>query len=208
VLIDAANVKASKKQAAANAKAEKARQEFIAWAREGGYGPLIGQILLAAKPYSDDFLSSLAGKLRQRWILTERQIAAAQRVFDSRNKMKEADANSQHVGAIKDRIEFEGVILGVTEIVGYYGPIDVVRFRDLDDNVFVWFASGNYESVERGDRVAVKGTVKKHDEFRGVKQTVLTRCKLDKFEVMTADEAASMDADEWEEINGQFGVGA
>ncbi len=207
VLVNAANVKADKTRVSAARETNKKRLEFIAWAKEGNYGPLIGQILLAAKPFSDDFLSSLAGKLRRWWVLTERQIAAAQKVFESRKKMSAADANSKWVGDIKDRLEFEGVILGVLEIVGYYGTTDVIRIRDLDDNVYTWFASGVHD-VARGDRVAIKGTVKKHDEFRGVKQTVITRCKLTKFEVMTADEAANMDYAEWNEVNGQFGLGS
>ena len=37
---------------------------------------------------------------------------------------------------------------------------------------------------------SAEATVKKHEEYRGVKQTVLTRCKYTKFIILTADEAA------------------
>ena len=32
--------------------------------------------------------------------------------------------------------------------------------------------------VNTGDKVILKGTIKEHNEYRGYKQTVLTRCKV------------------------------
>ncbi len=69
---------------------------------------------------------------------------------------------------------------------------DIVKMRDGDDNVFTWFASG-YQNLKRGDRVSVRGTIKKHDEYQGTKQTILTRCKVTKFEILEADEAATQE---------------
>ena len=43
--------------------------------------------------------------------------------------------------------------------------------------MFTWFPS-KYVSAEIGDVYQVKATVKKHDEWRGRKQTLLTRCML------------------------------
>lgn len=42
--------------------------------------------------------------------------------------------------------------------------------------MFVWITGGKCLSV--GDVVAVTGTVRDHSEYKGVKQTNLTRCKL------------------------------
>ena len=41
------------------------------------------------------------------------------------------------------------------------------------------------------DLQKLTGTIKDHDKYRGAKQTVLTRCKFDKFKIMTPDEAAN-----------------
>ncbi len=87
------------------------------------------------------------------------------------------------------RIEFEAKVVGVYGTEGFYGHTDIVKFRDSEGNLFAWFASG-YTGLERDDRMAIKGTIKKHDEYRGIKQTILTRCKFTKFEVMTIDEMA------------------
>ena len=56
-----------------------------------------------------------------------------------------------------------------------YGTTFLYRFVDDAGNVFVWKASGAYNVF---DGVTIKGTVKDHSEYQGVKQTVLTRCKI------------------------------
>ncbi len=48
--------------------------------------------------------------------------------------------------------------------------------QDENGNVYVWFASGNFVP-DLGSHYHIKGTVKKHDDYKGDKQTILTRCK-------------------------------
>lgn len=185
VLVHAAELKTTKNIAEATAKRERQRQEFITWAKP--HGKLIGGIL--SYDNSSKFMASLALKLREHWTLTCNQLAAAQCVLDAKALRLAADVASDYVGTIKTRIEFEAHVIGVYGSEGFYGHTDIVKFRDADSNLFVWFASG-YTGLEREDRISIKGTIKEHDEFRGVKQTTLTRCKFEKFTVMTPDEAA------------------
>jgi hypothetical protein len=50
----------------------------------------------------------------------------------------------------------------------------------VDDagNHYVWFASAENLGRYRGRKLRLKGTVRGHGEFRGVKQTQLNRCKV------------------------------
>ena len=60
--------------------------------------------------------------------------------------------------------------------------------EDKDGNVITWKtqgwlefrdkASGESKSVDTEYPFTITGTVKEHAEYRGVKQTVLTRCKV------------------------------
>lgn len=184
VLVHAAELKTAKNIAAATAKRERQRQEFITWAKP--HGKLIGGILTAK---DNKFLAGLAVSLRNHWTLSEKQLAAAKRTLDAQAERLAQGVASEYVGTIKTRIEFEAHVIGVYGSEGFYGHTDIVKFRDLDGNLFVWFASG-YTELEREDRISIKGTIKEHSEFRGVKQTTLTRCKFEKFTVMTPDEAA------------------
>ena len=184
----AATVKADRKKQVAASKAEVARQEFIAWAKP--HGQLIGRILMAKGQRG--FLSDIASKLRQRWMLTDKQIEVALKMIDAMANRSEADARSEYVGEIKQRIDFEAVILGVYETEGYYGHTDIIKMRDMDDNLLTWFASG-YQSLIRGDRVSVRGTITKHNEYQGTKQTIINRCKIEKFEIVAADDIAQVE---------------
>ena len=84
--------------------------------------------------------------------------------------------SSEYVGEIGKRIEF-----GVTEArllsswETDWGMTHLYKFTDLDGNVFVWFASS---IIDEEDVHKVRGTVKDHNERDGIKQTVLTRCKV------------------------------
>lgn len=56
-----------------------------------------------------------------------------------------------------------------------WGETWIYKFTD-GKSQFVWFTG--YKDIEVGQTYKLSGTVKKLDEFNGVKQTVVTRCKL------------------------------
>ena len=50
---------------------------------------------------------------------------------------------------------------------------------DADGRDLVWYAS-NPPELSEGDRVVIaRATVKKHDMYRGRRQTVITRARID-----------------------------
>lgn len=90
---------------------------------------------------------------------------------------KETSELNEHYGNVGEKIEHEMVLDRVSEIDGIYGPTFVCNFHDKEGRKFVWFAS-RCPDVDCGVSLSVKGTVKKHEEFNGTKQTVITRCKI------------------------------
>lgn len=86
--------------------------------------------------------------------------------------------NSDYVGKVGDRLTLRLTVEAIFENEGNYGTTYITKLLDGDGNAFTWF--GSYE-LERGGVYEAKWTVKKHEEFRGVKGTVLTRpSKLEK----------------------------
>lgn len=186
-LIEAADKKAAKAAEAAQVKATVKHLEFVQWGRP--HKTLLGDIAAAT---GNSFLENLAFKLTGHNQLTDRQLEAAAKTLAQAKEHAITGAASKHIGVVKDRVEFEAKVIGVYDSEGFYGHTDIVKFQDADGNYFTWFASG-YTDLKRGDLMNVKGTVKKHDEYRDVKQTILTRCKFTIFEIMTADEAANLE---------------
>lgn len=82
-------------------------------------------------------------------------------------------STSVHVGNVKDRIVVTGLVTFTLERDSDYGTTTLVKVLGDDGNEYTWWASG--AAPEQGDRVTGKATVKKHDEFKGVLSTVVTR---------------------------------
>ena len=92
----------------------------------------------------------------------------------------------QHVGKVGEKL-IRKVKLAFTAIFetnfhakGYWTSNTnyLHKFVDEAGNVFVWKTT-LFLDLDRNQEVIIKGTIKAHDEYDGVKQTVLTRCKFE-----------------------------
>ena len=86
-------------------------------------------------------------------------------------------AGSQYIANVGDRITVSiksGKCLTSWETD--YGVTFLYEFITEDGNVIIW-KTGKYLD-EEATTSTIKGTVKAHNEFNGVKQTELTRCKI------------------------------
>lgn len=104
---------------------------------------------------------------------------ASQKAIASRSK-------SQHVGNVGDRIHIKATVTGFHWYTTQFGDVNIYTFTDSFNNVFVWKTSSSLDRIVgnickpvlEGETVELKATVKGHDEYQGIKQTVLTRCKV------------------------------
>lgn len=90
----------------------------------------------------------------------------------------ERTAHSEWVGELKKRQEFTVEVLATKYIDTDYGGTTLYRMVDPSGNVLVWFCSGSCIMEEQGT-YHIKGTVKEHNDFRGTKQTIVNRCKVE-----------------------------
>ena len=81
---------------------------------------------------------------------------------------------SNYVGTIGKRQEMTVSVVKIIEIEGQYGVTGLHRMVDADGNDLTWFASGG-NWLEVGETYKVKATPKKHEEYKGRKQTILSR---------------------------------
>lgn len=99
-------------------------------------------------------------------------IQAHQRVITDRKPA----SRSQHIGEIGIRQEFNDLTVEMMRPVqsGIYEKT-MVKFRDPNGNVLLWWASGSPDWLETGKTLSVKATVKKHSQYAGVDQTEVNR---------------------------------
>lgn len=93
-------------------------------------------------------------------------------------KQAKIEKLSEFVGEIKEKLTINVHDLKcVTTLNSQFGTTFLYRWTDENNNIFVWYASSPILDDE--DLVIeIKGTVKDHSEYRGAKQTVMTRCKV------------------------------
>ena len=95
---------------------------------------------------------------------------------------QERKARSQYVGNVGDKTTFS---LKFFKRVSFEYEVTYSRypetsfiylFSDESGNTYKWTTS-KYHDWSEGDSITLKGTIKAHEEYKGEKQTVLTRCK-------------------------------
>jgi hypothetical protein len=110
-----------------------------------------------------------------------------------REKKFEDEKKSIFQGEIGKRQVFAGLTLVFDRILdgGQFGPKTLLKFKDAAGNIFVWFASGERVGFEDergrehggdyllGETYDLLATVKRHEEFRGIKQTMINRAAID-----------------------------
>jgi hypothetical protein len=102
-------------------------------------------------------------------------VITVQRALAPKQETKE----SNFIGEVKQRLK--GLTLILDRIIylgsGYYGSSYLHLFKDSDGNAFSW-VTGNKMMIAEGTTINVDATVKQHKEYKGTKQTVLTRAKM------------------------------
>jgi hypothetical protein len=83
------------------------------------------------------------------------------------------DVVRKHVGALGDRLELVVTVLRVADVETDYETLHIHTLRDQAGNAIVWKTTS--KRLDVGWSGAVKGTVKKHAEYRGEQQTELSR---------------------------------
>lgn len=87
-------------------------------------------------------------------------------------------AASQWKGNIKDRISLTVTCTNKVFLDSNWGTITLYTFKDIDNNIFTWFSSSCKTNINTNDMLSLTGTIKDHTTYKGIKQTVLTRCKI------------------------------
>lgn len=152
-------------------------QEALEWARNLSDDEVRNEYLfnlrsVAARGFIPERATGIAASM----------IPAYQRARDRERERAEEAERSGHFGEVGQRGEFVLTVERIRRKESAWGTQYHYHMRDPDGNRCIWFASRmagfgeNDEPVEEGLTYAVRGTVKKHDEYRGIKSTVINRC--------------------------------
>lgn len=114
------------------------------------------------------------------------------RAIEQEKTRREQGATSKYFGQVGDKIgdkkncqikSFDVEIIGWNSFESAYGTTHLYRFRTSNGEILSWFASGKIDlgGIDVVNGTAVKiigGTIKKQEEYKGIKTTILTRVKV------------------------------
>jgi hypothetical protein len=93
-------------------------------------------------------------------------------------KQAEDAAKSNFVGTVGERTTFELTVVKAMPVESVYGVSTLYKLVDGTGNYVTWFSSSAGTDLTVGQTYTLKATVKKHEDYRGTKQTVITRAKI------------------------------
>ena len=82
---------------------------------------------------------------------------------------------SEYQGEVGDKIEVIITVEKAIPLDGAYGPSTMHVMRDYDGNCYVWTTAAR--SWEVGSEHCISGRIKELKQYKGTKQTILTRCR-------------------------------
>jgi hypothetical protein len=106
--------------------------------------------------------------------------AARRAAWTQENADKEAaKAFSTHYGVAGQRVDVSATYAAIIPLEpNEFGERALLKFVTENGSELAWFTGSDPLQYEIGQRYMVRGTVKKHSEYKGVKQTTMGRCKL------------------------------
>ncbi len=148
-----------------------AARSFSSVATDGGHSPHSPRARASSSSASSS--RTAATSLSTSVVMGQSLSAVDQRSRrEAFKREREQHAASEHFGTVGARTELTLQVSRVFETEGRYGVTYITTLHDAAGNEFKWF--GSYE-LERGSTVKAKWTIKAHEEWKGTKQTVLTR---------------------------------
>ena len=110
--------------------------------------------------------------------------------YEKNRKTNDDDVVSEYVGEVGQKITVDVTIDKISSFdthYSYYGGVSYIyRFKDEEGNIYIWKTSNSIDKesgdslvpMGEGDKLTITGTVKEHKEYKGEKETILTRCKV------------------------------
>lgn len=121
-----------------------------------------------------------------------KRLEEERRIAEENERLLAEKAKSHYVGTIGDRVDIRARYVKtawfeVDSFRGWGTERMYIHTFKIGDDTLIWKTTSSlgkwndkdeWEPVEEGSQIHLKGTIKEHSEYDGEKQTVLTRCKI------------------------------
>lgn len=147
-----------------------------------GEGMVLGKWIERTPEYQAKLDAKRQAKIDAK--VEERRKAEEERKAKEEALRKQIEAEkkiSQFIGEAGQKLEIKAKYIGSPFFESVYGRTYIHQFKDENGNKIVWKSGTKPEVLsEENQMVILKGTVKEHSEYKGEKQTTMTRCKIER----------------------------
>jgi hypothetical protein len=107
------------------------------------------------------------------------RLEAEKEIYNNGADLSENRAVSKYVGSVGDRVELEGDLEYITSVETKFGTSNLFLITDSQGNVYKYFGKNLLDvavsSCSKEYKIKARFTIKKHEEYRGQKQTIINR---------------------------------
>lgn len=121
--------------------------------------------------------AQITGRGNKLGILASLPLAAERAARKAAEKGAESNPG-EWVAELGEKVTLSGTVTGVSSFEGTYGMSWIVKVATPLGAVKMFTTARGLIALETGAEVTITGTVRSHDEFRGVRETLLGRPKL------------------------------
>lgn len=120
---------------------------------------------------SHEYTNKVNGFIAYAYVAYQKEIEKA--------KVNEANATVEYYGTVGQK--FKDIAVTGRVIAGYgtaYGWTNIIEFKDNNNHIYIWKTTNGIEVDNNGNWTGtISGTIKEHTEYKGTKQTIVTRVK-------------------------------
>lgn len=96
---------------------------------------------------------------------------------EQKQKKQTEQIKNEYVGTVGEKIQTELTLKNEFNFETQWGISHIYIFKDAEGHEYKWNSSKSIET-EKQEKAIIKGTIKAQEEYKGIKQTILTRCKI------------------------------
>lgn len=141
------------------------------------YNRFWGWYFISTEPIPDDIPADVEA-VRLDWELVGNEdgnLKTDREVTEAVESLVYEEDISEYQGEVGDKVDIIVTVEKAIALDGYYGPSTMHIMRDYDGNCYVWTTAAR--SWAAGSEHHIAGTIKEFKQYKGTKQTILTRCR-------------------------------
>ena len=123
---------------------------------------------------TNEYTKKVNGFVAYAYIAWQKELERIKRKKEKKELVKTTD----YFGTVGEKINVKVTGKVITGYATQFGWINIYEFKDEEGHIFIWKTSVDVETNDGTFEGTIRATIKEHNDYNGIKQTVITRAKV------------------------------